>query len=93
MTLLSTTWSRSPDVAFVDDGLRVVILPLEQSLVTTPLLLQGIAADVWRELAAPRTTTELIDGIASKHDAPSSVSGLAPSALDALLANGLVVQF
>ena len=52
-------WSRSPDVAFVDDGDRVVVLGLGEPSVSRPSLLSAEAADVWRRLERPLTAREV----------------------------------
>ena len=58
MTAGLEMWSRSPDVAFVDDGERVVLLPLG-ALPNQPRLLHGSAAAVWRLLQRPCTPTQV----------------------------------
>lgn len=59
-----TIWQRSPDVAFVDDAERVVILSLSNPRASRPQLLTGSAAAIWRAL----------DGLRSCHDIATLIS-------------------
>lgn len=54
-----TIWKRSRDVAFVDEGDRIVLLNLAHPTSAQPLLLDGSGAAVWRALAAGVSVTEL----------------------------------
>jgi hypothetical protein len=92
MTPEETAWRRSPDVAFVDDGLRVVALRLDREGGNSPVLLRDVTAVVWRTLMAPRTAAEVADSLASEDDARAQPVGLAQRGLDALLEAGLVVR-
>jgi hypothetical protein len=47
---LDSLWRRSSDVAFVDDGDRVVLLDLEAPYSPGPELLLGPAAEIWRAM-------------------------------------------
>jgi hypothetical protein len=55
-------WSRAHDVAFVDDGERVVLLRLAEASIGRPSLLSTEGAAVWRCLAEPRTVSEVCGG-------------------------------
>jgi hypothetical protein len=56
-------WSRSADVAFVDDGDRIVVLRLTGPTKGRPQLLIGTAALIWRHLQSPRTTQALCSSL------------------------------
>jgi hypothetical protein len=60
-----TLWCRSPDVAFVDDGERVVLLDLRGPANSRPQLLTGTAAAIWRVIAEPRPTAHIVGEVSS----------------------------
>lgn len=64
-------WTRSVDVAFVDDGARVVLLSLETPQASRPLLLSGSAAAIWRSLDNEPRSSETIAALAQAGFAPT----------------------
>lgn len=77
MTQEDAVWSRSPDVAFVDDGERVVVLRLADQG-QRPQLLAGHAATVWRLLSQPRTAAELLAVASTRGDTELEPATLLP---------------
>lgn len=59
------TWRRSPDVAFVDDGERVVLLDLRDPANSRPQLLIGTAAAIWRVIDESRPTAHIVGAVSS----------------------------
>lgn len=53
-------WRRSPQVAFVDDGQRVVLLDLTSPTTARPQLLNTTAASIWRDLGEGRTVLDIV---------------------------------
>lgn len=60
-------WRRSPRVAFVDDGQRVVALSLRDLRASRPLLLAGPGAVIWRALADRPCASDLARLTAPSH--------------------------
>ena len=58
-------WCRSPDVAFVDDGERVVLLDLRDPANSRPQLLTGTAAAIWRLIDESRPTAHIVGAVSS----------------------------
>jgi hypothetical protein len=72
-------WRRSVDVAFVDDGERVVLLTLGWPGASHPRLLAGSSALIWRLLDSGKSTEELVGDIrdyvaTSVHDVQDDVA-------------------
>ena len=57
-------WRRCPEVAVVDRGARVVVLPLADPSAGRPLVLEGPAAAVWHALDEPGTSREVAGRVA-----------------------------
>lgn len=57
-------WRRSAQVAFVDDGERVVLLSLSDPRKGRPGLLAGPAAAVWRTLERSQRVTDVVEELA-----------------------------
>ena len=86
-------WSRSPDVAVVDHGSRVVVLPLTDPTEARPLVLEGPAAAVWHALDEPRSTAAVVEYVAADFGIPAAEVG--PDVLGFLVeleSSGLVTQ-
>ena len=60
-------WHRTSQAAFVDDGQRVLVLRLGDPAATRPLLLEGVAASVWRRLTTPATSLALADELTRRY--------------------------
>lgn len=56
-------WHHSPQVAFVDDGQRVVLLNLTSPTTARPQLLNTTAASIWRELGEGRTVLDIVGNV------------------------------
>ena len=54
-----------PDVAFVDDGERVVLLDLRDPANSRPQLLTGTAAAIWRLIDESRPTAHIVGAVSS----------------------------
>jgi hypothetical protein len=67
-----TVWRRSPDVAVVDRGDRVVLLALADPATARPLVLEGPAAAIWRALEEARTAHGLVEAVASDVGLPAT---------------------
>ena len=52
-------WQRSPFVAFVDDGERIVLIDLREPISARPRLLSGSAALIWRAINGARSTRQI----------------------------------
>jgi hypothetical protein len=63
---------RSPDVAWVDSGGRVVVLRVSAHD-PVPLVLEGSAGETWRVLEQVSTVAELVLGVASRYGVDPSV--------------------
>ena len=87
MTQQNSLWSRSPAVAFVDDGERVVVLGLAKPG-QRPNLLAGDAGVAWRLLDQPRSFSELEAAAAARWGVPLDPAALLPQ----LEAAGLCVR-
>lgn len=74
-------WYRSPDVAFVDDGERVVVLNLADLGFERPRLLVGPAALIWRALDGRRGVDEIT---AAVHRVAGTTAGVRKDVLDFL---------
>lgn len=84
-------WSRCPDVAFVDDGNRVVVLALANPWTSRTMLLDGPAAVIWRLLTEPAGTCEVCERIAAIYErSPNSVEREVQDVLEALVTVFLV---
>lgn len=72
---MTGTFERAADLAWVDDGDRVVVLRLAD-LAAEPLMLVGPAAEIWRRLDSPVTLEalagELAAEFAADHDLVSA---------------------
>jgi hypothetical protein len=80
-------WRRAPDVAHVDDGVRVVCLDLsDPGRASRPLMLEGLSAAVWRTLTAPEST---VDDVKARLGAANSTP-IVEACLAALSSHGLV---
>lgn len=64
-------WHHSPQVAFVDDGQRVVLLDLASPTTARPQLLNTTAASIWRELGEGRTALEIAANLSLGATQPS----------------------
>lgn len=56
-------WHHSPQVAFVDDGQRVVLLDLTSPTTARPQLLNTTAASIWRDLGEGRTVLDIVENL------------------------------
>ncbi|WP_195908193.1 PqqD family protein [Nostocoides sp. HKS02] len=65
-------WHRSPDVAVVDHGERVVVLDLQDPQTARPLVMEGSAAAIWHALAEPRTTDQVVAAVALDFGLPAT---------------------
>ena len=65
-------WRRSPDVAVVDHGERVVVLDLHDPQTASPLVMEGSAAAIWRAWAEPRTTDLVVAAVALDFGLPAT---------------------
>jgi hypothetical protein len=65
-------WTRSPDVAVVDHGERVVVLDLSDPTVARPLVLEGPAAAIWHALDDPGTTEQVTARVAADFGLPAA---------------------
>lgn len=63
-------WRRSPEVAVVDCGARVVVLPLADPAAGRPMVLEGPAAAVWHALDEPGTSSEVAGRVAEAVGVP-----------------------
>jgi hypothetical protein len=66
-------WSRSPDVAFVDDGQRILLLPLWDPGTSRPQLLTGPAASIWRTLNMPANAGHISRQVAEEFGGEATV--------------------
>lgn len=62
-------WHRTRPAAFVDDGQRVLVLRLGDPAPARPLLIEGVAAIVWRSLSTPATSLALADELTRRYPA------------------------
>ena len=62
-------WHRTHPAAFVDDGQRVLVLRLGDPAAARPLLLEGVAASVWRSLTTPATALDIADELTRRYPA------------------------
>ncbi|TDX81166.1 hypothetical protein EDF35_0832 [Rathayibacter sp. PhB151] len=66
-------WRRHPDTAFVDDGERVLVLPLGTSPLGGPAALRASVAETWRELGDdPQDFAVLASRLAELHTAAAA---------------------
>jgi hypothetical protein len=65
-------WHRSPDIAVVDHGDRVVVLELSDPQTARPLVMEGSAAAIWHALAEPRTTDQVVAAVALDFGLPAT---------------------
>lgn len=72
MTDEPTLWRRSPDVAVVDRGARVVVLALEDPATARPLVMEGPAAAIWHALDEPATTAQVAERVAADFGLPAT---------------------
>ena len=63
-------WLRSQEVAFVDDGDRVVLLSLTGDGETHPVVLSGSARAVWNALADKRSALDIARAIGVVAEVP-----------------------
>jgi hypothetical protein len=61
-------WHQCPWAGAVDSEDRVVVMDLD-AVDPAPLVLDGVAADIWRALAVPITERELVLGLSQVFDA------------------------
>ena len=66
------TWVRSPDVAVVDHGQRVVVLDLSQPTTARPLVMEGPAASIWHALDQPGTRADIVARVAADFGLPAT---------------------
>lgn len=67
-------WHRTHPAAFVEDGQRVLVLRLGDPAPARPLLLEGVAASVWRSLSTPATSLALADELTRRYAADQDVT-------------------
>ncbi|MDF2144146.1 hypothetical protein [Knoellia sp. p5-6-4] len=89
MTRNDAAWSRSADVAFVDDDERIVLLDLGNPP-CRPRLLKGPTAAIWRLLRRPRTLSSLMHELDCLDHRPTPDSDALEALLGALVQHGLV---
>ena len=75
MTDEPSLWRRSPDVAVVDRGARVVVLSLADPATARPLVLEGPAAAIWHALDEPGTTAQVAERVAADFGLPAAEVG------------------
>lgn len=85
-----TVWQRVETVAFVDDGERVVVLDLGQPEDSTPLLLEGSAAILWRQLSEPSTMDWLLQTWTGEKAHSPRMHALLRASIQALEEAGLI---
>jgi hypothetical protein len=68
----SQRWRRSPDLAVVDHGERVVVLAQSEPATARPLVLEGPAVTIWRALDEPGTTSEVVARVAADSGFPAA---------------------
>ena len=86
-------WHRAPDVAFVDDGERVVLLNLRDPREGRPRLLAGPAATVWRAIERSNLIEDVLETVAGQFGVPTDQIGIDVEAfLRALEGEGLVYR-
>ena len=61
-------WRRSPDVAWVDSGARIVVLDLRESSSQAgkPLALDESASVVWRQIDGTQSTAQIAESVAQE---------------------------
>ncbi|MDY0914245.1 hypothetical protein [Rathayibacter festucae] len=63
-------WRRHPDTAFVDDGERILVLPLGGSPLGSPAAMRASVAETWRVLSGdPQDFAALAGRLAELHTA------------------------
>ncbi|NQX15594.1 hypothetical protein [Rathayibacter sp. VKM Ac-2857] len=63
-------WRRHPDTAFVDDGERILVLPLGRSPLGSPAAMRASVAETWRVLSGdPQDFAALAGRLAELHTA------------------------
>ncbi|MDR6862392.1 PqqD family protein [Phycicoccus sp. 3266] len=65
-------WRRCAEVAVVDRGARVVVLPLADPATGRPMVLEGPAAAVWHALDEPGTSQEVARRVADAVGVPAA---------------------
>jgi Coenzyme PQQ synthesis protein D (PqqD) len=65
-------WTRSTDVAVVDDGDRVVVLDLRALHAAHPLVMEGPAAAIWHALSQRRTAEQVTAAVAVDFGLPAT---------------------
>lgn len=88
----TNVWSCSPDVAFVDDGVRVALVDLSDLTVPEPRVLIDSAAVIWRTLAEVSDQDAIVERVASHFEvAPTSIEDDVRLFLDELRTQGLAL--
>lgn len=59
VAMVRVWWRRSSDIAFCDDGERLLVLDLADPTTSKPHLLTSVAMIVWRALEHPLTEGQL----------------------------------
>ena len=70
MTQQESVWSRSPAVAFVDDGERIALLVLKAAPSQPPYVFTGSACAIWRALEVEISALDIARLIANAAEAP-----------------------
>ena len=65
-------WRRNPDVAVVESPGRVVVLDLTTPQTATPFAMEGSARAIWRAMAEPSTTDQIVERVAADFGAPAA---------------------
>lgn len=86
-------WLRSEEVAFVDDGERVVLLNLSDPGKGRPGLLAGPAAAVWRALERSQCVEDVMETVAGQFGVSTEQISIDVEAfLHALEGEGLIYR-
>jgi hypothetical protein len=70
MTQQESVWSRSPAVAFVDNGERIALLVLKAAPSQHPYVFHGSACAIWRALDVEISALDIARLIADAAEAP-----------------------
>ena len=65
-------WLRNPDVAVVESPGRVVVLDLTTPQTAMPFAMEGSACAIWRAMAEPSTTDQIVARVAADFGAPAA---------------------
>ena len=85
-----TGWRHSPDVAWLGDRERAVLLPLDR-LEELPLVLIGSSAAIWHAVDGARDADAVVETVANAFDlSPEAVEDDVRAFLDDLAARGLI---